>query len=71
MPILESEVVVGGIYATASNQERRVTAIDNGRVRYEARGGNVDGEWGYGSPLANPPRLRTFANACVRVISKP
>ena len=71
MSIPESEVVVGGIYATTGAQERRVTAIEQGRVRYEARAGGGKGEWGHGSHLANPPRLKTFASACVRVISKP
>jgi hypothetical protein len=37
MPIIESEVVVRGIYALSNNQERRVTAIENGKVRYEIR----------------------------------
>jgi hypothetical protein len=71
MSIPESDIVVGGIYATASNQERRVTAIDNGRVRYDARKGSAQAEWGRGSLRANPPRLATFANACARTVSKP
>ena len=71
MPIPVSEVVVGGIYATANNQERRVTRIENRKVIYESRGGNVKNDWGPGSTLANPPSLEIFAEACDRVISKP
>lgn len=71
MPIAQSDVVVGGIYATANNQERRVTRIDNGSVYYEARGGNAQNEWNFGSSLSNPPSLESFANACDRIISKP
>jgi len=71
MPILKSEVVVGGVYATDNNQERRVTKIENGKVYYESRGGNVNSAWSPGHPLANPPSIETFAAACSRVISKP
>lgn len=70
MPIAESEVVVGGIYALSNNQERRVTAIENGKVRYEVRVDTKSG-WGHGSPVANPPKLRTFANACSHTVVKP
>lgn len=41
MPILVSEVVVGGIYATERNQDRRVSRNESGRVIYESYGGNV------------------------------
>jgi len=70
MPIAESEVVVGGIYALSNNQERRVTAIENGKVRYEVRVDTKSG-WGRGSPMANPPKLKTFANACNHPVVKP
>ena len=71
MPIPENQVVVGGIYATPNNQERRVTDINNGMVYYEARGGNVQNDWGPAHALANPPALATFAQACDRVIYIP
>jgi len=71
MPILETQIVVGGIYATPTNQERRVTKIMDGRVYYDARGGNAQNDWGPAHTLANPPTLQTFAQACDRVISVP
>lgn len=71
MAILESDVVVGGIYATSSNQHRRVTKIEGGNVHYESRGGNVQNEWSYGHTKAAPPSLEKFAEACSEVISKP
>ena len=69
MPVPESEVVVGGIYALSNNQERRVTAIDNGKVRYEVRA-EPKGRWSPGSAAANPPKLGTFARACSHVVAK-
>ena len=69
MPISESEVVVGGIYALSNNQERRVTAIDNGKVRYQVRT-EPKGSWNPGSPAANPPKLKTFARACSHSVAK-
>lgn len=72
MPINPSDVVVGGIYATANNQERRVIEVTpTGHVHYESRGGNVKGPWSYGPTKANPPTLETFTSACERVISLP
>jgi hypothetical protein len=71
MPILVSEVVAGGIYATENNQERRVVRIENDHVIYESRGGNVQNEWSPGHTLANPPSIENFAAACSRVISTP
>jgi hypothetical protein len=71
MPITQTDVVVGGIYATESNQERRVTRIENGTVFYESRGGNVKNDWSPGHTLANPPSLENFAAACSRVVSRP
>ena len=70
MPIPEFEVVVGGIYALSNNQERRVTAIENGKVRYEVRV-DTKSEWNRGSPVSNPPKLKTFANACSHSVVKP
>ena len=69
MPIAESEVVVGGIYALSNNQERRVSAIENGKVRYEVRA-DSKGAWSPGSQQANPPKLKTFASACSHTITK-
>ena len=71
MPIRISEVVVGGTYGTATNQERRVTKIDGGKVHYESRGGNAKGDWIFGHPISSPPSLESFAEACDRVLSKP
>lgn len=71
MPINISDVCVGGIYATPTNQERRVTEIDGNHVHYEARGGNVKSAWGPGATKANPPTLATFAEACSHVVSLP
>ena len=71
MAIAELDVVVGGIYATASNQERRVKKIVNGKIEYESRGGNVRSAWGFGSPKSALPTLKKFAEDCDRVISKP
>lgn len=70
MPIAESEIVVGGIYALSNNQERRVTAIENGKVRFELRA-SAGGDWQRGSPQANPPKLQTFAKACSYMVAKP
>lgn len=71
MPIPVSEVVVNGIYGTDSNQERRVSKIENGKVFYESRSGNFQSEWLPGHTLANPPSIDTFSEACSRVILKP
>ena len=71
MSITQADVVVGGIYATENNQERRVTRIENGTVFYESRGGNVESDWSHGHTLANPPALENFAAACTRVVSRP
>lgn len=71
MPIDISDVVVGGVYSTANNQERRVTKIDNGKVFYESRGGNVQNEWSPGHTLASPPSIENFAEACDNVIPQP
>jgi len=57
MPILESDGVVEGAYATPKNQERRVIRMDQEKG-YETRGGNVKNEWGFGATLANPPSLQ-------------
>jgi len=71
MAIQTSDVVVGGIYATENNQERRVNKIESEKVYYESRGGNVKNEWSPGHTLASPPSIENFADACSRVISKP
>lgn len=70
MPITESEVVVGGIYALSNNQERRVSVIENGKVRYQVRA-DAKSEWTDGSHVANPPKLKTFAKTCSHRIVKP
>ena len=70
MPISETDVVVGVLYALSNNQERRVSAIENGKVRYQVRV-DAKSEWTDGSHLANPPKLKTFAKACSHRIAKP
>ncbi|MGH8612419.1 MAG: hypothetical protein ACREYF_10355 [Gammaproteobacteria bacterium] len=69
MPIPTSEVVVGGVYATSNNQERRITKIEAGKGHYESRGGNVKNDWSYGHAKASPLSLESFAEACDKVIS--
>lgn len=54
MPIPEGSVVVGDCYATAKNQQRRVTKIEGGKVTYESWGGNVQN--------TKPPLPRTTVN---------
>ena len=71
MPINASEVQVGGVYCTSTNQERKVTEITaDGRVKYDARSAN-SGTWGPGPNLSNPPTMDTFTEACDRVVSLP
>jgi len=62
MSILISEVLVGGICKTTNNQERKVTKIENGKVYYDSRGGNVKNEWSGGHTLATPPTIEKFVN---------
>ena len=69
MPVKISEVIVGGVYATTNNQERRVTKIADGNVFYESRGGNVKNDWAPGHTLASPPSIEDFSDACDKVIS--
>jgi hypothetical protein len=71
MPISAVDVVVGGIYATATNQHRRVVKIVGNKVYYDSRGGNVMSAWGPGHLKSSPPSLESFVAACERVISKP
>jgi len=71
MAISTKDIGVGGIYATAGNQERRVVKIENGRVHYEARGGKVKNKWAPGHAKAKAPTLAAFAKACEKVIEKP
>ena len=69
MPIQETEVVVGGIYEAGNNQQRKVTKIKDGKVFYSSRGGNVKNDWAPGHTLANPPSIKTFADACSKKLS--
>lgn len=71
MPVSISDVVVGGVYVAGANQERRVTKIEDEKVHYETRSGNLKNEWNYGHAKGNPPSLENFALACTSVISKP
>lgn len=71
MAIQTKKIGVGGIYATAGNQERRVVKIEGGQVHYESRGGKVKNKWAPGHPKAKAPTLAAFAKACEKVIEKP
>lgn len=71
MPISEGDLVVGGVYATANNQERQALKIEDGKVSYNARGGNVKSDWHLGHAINNPPSIKTFIEAVDHVISKP
>ncbi len=68
MSLRIEDIVVGGVYKTANNQERRVIDIKDGKVYYESRGGNVKNEWSFGHTLATPPSLEKFAEAVVEKI---
>lgn len=71
MPISISDVVVGGIYVAGANQERQVTKIEDEKVHYLSRSGNLKNEWGYGHNKTTPPSIESFAQACTSVVSKP
>lgn len=60
MPISEKDIVVGGVYKTPANQERVVVAIEDGKVKYASRGGNVQNQFDHMVESA-PAR---FAAAC-------
>ena len=68
MSLKITDIVVGGIYKTANNQERKVTDIKDDKVYYESRGGNIKNEWSYGHTLASPPSIENFAEAVVEKI---
>ena len=55
-----SKIVLGGIYRTKNNQERKVWKITD-RVYYYSRSGNVKNEWTPGHTLERPPSLEKFA----------
>lgn len=71
MPIPISDVVVGGCYLAGDGQERRVTKIEDGKVWYESRSHRLKNEWSFGHAKTRPPSLKSFAQACHRVLSKP
>ncbi|MEQ4901959.1 MULTISPECIES: hypothetical protein [Proteus] len=60
MAISEKDIVVGGVYKTPNNQERVVLVIDNEKVKYASRGGNVKNSFDH----TNKSQLTRFANAC-------
>lgn len=68
MSLKIEDIVVGGVYKTANNQERRVLDIKDGKVYYESRGGNVKNKWEQGHNSTNPPSLEKFAEAVVEKI---
>lgn len=63
MPIDQDDVSLGGIYRTPTNQERLITSIENEKVHYLSRSGNLKNEWSYGSPKAGTD-LQTFVEDC-------
>jgi len=71
MPVDQSKIVVGGIYATANNQERKVTKIENGYVHWDSRGGNVINDWSPGTTKARPTPIAKFAEDCNSIVSLP
>lgn len=60
MPISEKDIVVGGVYKTPGNQERVVLAIEDGKVIYASRGGNVKNRFEH----MNKSEPARFADAC-------
>jgi len=72
MSIPQNQVVVGGIYLTATNQLRKVTQIraDKGkrkRVSYLCKSANYPNRpFEIAHTKASPPLLSTFARACTR-----
>jgi hypothetical protein len=71
MGIQTSDVQVGGVYMTTTNQERKVTEINaDDRVRFDVRSANGS-TWSPGSPLASPATMERFVDACDRVVSLP
>lgn len=73
MAILDSDIVVGGLYRTkedlktGTSQELVVTEMTDGRVRYLCRSSN-EAEWGFQGTKSNPPTIKTFANKCAKQI---
>jgi hypothetical protein len=62
MPVPPNEIEIGKCYVTATGQVRRVIAIENKQVTYDARGKRAipkDKSWGAGATVA----LETFASA--------
>jgi hypothetical protein len=60
MSISENDIAVGGVYKTPGNQERVVLAMEDGKVKYASRGGNVQNQFDH-MEECEPTR---FANAC-------
>ncbi|GKW35329.1 hypothetical protein PEC730217_41090 [Pectobacterium carotovorum subsp. carotovorum] len=60
MPISENDIVVGGVYKTPNNQERVVLAVEDGKIKYASRGGNVKNPFDH-MEKSEPAR---FANSC-------
>jgi len=68
MAINASDVKVGRVFITVTNQERKVTEITaDGRVKYDARSAN-GASWSPGSTLSNPPTMEKFIEACDRAV---
>ncbi|MEQ5622273.1 MULTISPECIES: hypothetical protein [Morganellaceae] len=67
MAINQSEIEVGYLYRTSTNQERLVLKIDSdGAIIYSSRGGNVQNPFDH-KVSSKPER---FANACDKKVKK-
>lgn len=75
MPVSTSSVQVGQYFATATDQLRKVTKLDQDdqgrdRVHYLSKSAKIVGRrFNFGHTIANPPLLETFAIDCDRQLS--
>lgn len=67
MPIQPSDLQIGAIYITKTDQLRRIDKIENGRVHYSTSGNNAPHDWAGGPTKSNPPLIATFCKAVVSV----
>ena len=66
MPISEANVTVDGVYITSTDQLRKVTRIEDGKVHYWSAGANTKNPWNYGHSKAGPPSMDAFVHAVDR-----
>lgn len=66
MPILNSQIVIGGVYATPKNQHRVILGRDsNGKIVYSHKGGNTN--LGFQKPCYRSAEAR-FCKACSKIL---